>query len=269
MVRREKMRSKIFTLCMTSGLLLFGLNGSANSQPSGLSARLEGDSIDIAIEYTSAYPGSETWIKVMMKNPTTSVSGYSFDLRIGNPGLARFCQDDTGGCLVDDGGTSHGCECLNEDCTSIRTTWSDSIYIEPSPNYQTLFKICASACCIPDSTNDRYASLYLDPGGTSFVYDTNGQPVPFRFHQSELLVWWSVPGDANGDSLVNSGDLVFLINYLYRFWGILPCVCEAADCTSDCIINSSDIVYLIGYLYRSGPPPVPGCARCPHEHCRS
>lgn len=61
-------------------------------------------------------------------------------------------------------------------------------------------------------------------------------------------------GDANGDGVIDLGDVVFLINYLYRD-GPAPDPLEAGDTNSDGQINLGDVVYLIDYLFRGGPPP--------------
>jgi len=45
-----------------------------------------------------------------------------------------------------------------------------------------------------------------------------------------------------------------LINYLYRD-GPAPDPLEAGDTNSDGQINLGDVVYLIDYLFRGGPPP--------------
>jgi len=61
-------------------------------------------------------------------------------------------------------------------------------------------------------------------------------------------------GDINGDCIINSADVVYLINHLFKS-GPAP-VCELAeDVNCDGIINSADIVYLINYLFKGGPPP--------------
>lgn len=76
---------------------------------------------------------------------------------------------------------------------------------------------------------------------------------------SEFEILWSyVPGDANGDRIVNSGDIIFLTNYLF-FGRKAPCIPEAADAIGDCLVNSGDIIYLVAYLFRGGPAPKPGC----------
>jgi hypothetical protein len=61
-------------------------------------------------------------------------------------------------------------------------------------------------------------------------------------------------GDANSDGAVGPGDVVYLINYLFR-GGPKPCPMEAGDANCDGVVGPGDIVYLINYLYRGGPPP--------------
>jgi hypothetical protein len=67
-----------------------------------------------------------------------------------------------------------------------------------------------------------------------------------------------IVGDANGDGMINSADVVYLINYLF-VGGPAPLPMEAGDANCDGSINSADVVYLINYLFVSGPPP--GCGR--------
>lgn len=61
-------------------------------------------------------------------------------------------------------------------------------------------------------------------------------------------------GDLNADGIVNVGDVVYLVNYLYR-GGSEPCPVEAGDVTCDGIVNVGDVVFLVNYLYRGGDPP--------------
>jgi hypothetical protein len=61
-------------------------------------------------------------------------------------------------------------------------------------------------------------------------------------------------GDVNADGIINIGDVVALVNYLYR-GGDEPCPVEAGDLTGDCRVNVGDVVFLVNYLYRGGDPP--------------
>jgi hypothetical protein len=62
-------------------------------------------------------------------------------------------------------------------------------------------------------------------------------------------------GDANSDDAVDAGDVVYVINYLYRS-GPVPSPIQAADVNCDGVVDAGDVVYLINYLYRAGSPPV-------------
>jgi hypothetical protein len=64
----------------------------------------------------------------------------------------------------------------------------------------------------------------------------------------------SLRGDANGDGIINSADVVHLINYLF-VGGPAPLPLAAGDANCDGIVNSADVVYLINYLFVGGPPP--------------
>jgi hypothetical protein len=66
-------------------------------------------------------------------------------------------------------------------------------------------------------------------------------------------------GDANGDDIVDAGDAVAIISYIFRD-GAEPVYgyCHG-DTNSDGLTNIGDVVYLIAYIFRGGPPPVDEC----------
>ncbi len=61
-------------------------------------------------------------------------------------------------------------------------------------------------------------------------------------------------GDVNTDRLIDIGDVIFLINYLYKS-GPVPYILISGDTNRDGIIDIADVVLLINYLFKSGPPP--------------
>jgi Tol biopolymer transport system component len=63
-----------------------------------------------------------------------------------------------------------------------------------------------------------------------------------------------MPGDVNDDSLVDVGDVVYEVNYLFKN-GPSPVWWECGDPTADCVIDVGDVVYLIDYLYKEGAKP--------------
>jgi M6 family metalloprotease-like protein len=61
-------------------------------------------------------------------------------------------------------------------------------------------------------------------------------------------------GDANGDETIDVGDVVYLVNYLYR-GGPAPDPVEAGDANCDAAVNVGDVVFLVNYLYKGGDAP--------------
>ena len=61
-------------------------------------------------------------------------------------------------------------------------------------------------------------------------------------------------GDVNADFLVDVGDVVWLVSYLFK-GGPAPLAYWAGDTNCDGIVDIGDVVRLIGYLYRGQPPP--------------
>jgi hypothetical protein len=62
-------------------------------------------------------------------------------------------------------------------------------------------------------------------------------------------------GDANGDGLLDLGDAVFILNYLFK-GGDPPLPLQTGDTNCDGIVDLGDVVYLLNYLFKGGPEPV-------------
>lgn len=253
----------------------------------GSSLNLQTDSADVAVLYTTAYPGSKNFLVTVLLKTPVSIAGFNFEIAITPPDLADFstvriyvdsmdtcpAPEETcwvyfpvreclvvPGVLIEDWifVEAHGepGDTSQPDCDYLwvfgMDIWNP---IPPQPNYDTLFQFGVDVSCVPDSLTGRTVTFFI----TGHLSDPLGELVPFRTHPGELAIGWSVPGDVNNDSLVDLGDVVFLISYLYRN-GIAPCVMEAADPNADCKVDVGDVVYLISFLFREGPVPKPGCA---------
>ncbi len=66
-------------------------------------------------------------------------------------------------------------------------------------------------------------------------------------------------GDANFDLIVNIGDPVFLVNYIFK-GGPAPVLPLLGNVNCDLATNIGDVVYLINYIFKAGASP---CAACP------
>jgi hypothetical protein len=62
-----------------------------------------------------------------------------------------------------------------------------------------------------------------------------------------------LPGNVNGDSVVDVSDVFYLVNYLFA-GGQAPV--GSGDANGDGMVDVADVFYLINYLFAGGPPPV-------------
>lgn len=77
-----------------------------------------------------------------------------------------------------------------------------------------------------------------------------------KSHFFQTLTW--ISGDADGDGMVDLGDIAFLREYLFGC-GSPSNPLASGDPNSDCMVNVADIVYLLNYVYANGPEPQEGC----------
>lgn len=63
-----------------------------------------------------------------------------------------------------------------------------------------------------------------------------------------------VSGDANRDWLIDIGDVVYVINYLYK-GGPAPNPLWVGDVNCDETVDLGDVIYLLNHLFKGGPPP--------------
>ncbi len=85
-------------------------------------------------------------------------------------------------------------------------------------------------------------------------YDFFAQPPPGYLMLQADGICNPLSGDANCDFLVDIGDVIILINYLYKN-GPESCILVAGDVNNDGNVDVGDVVYLINYLFKSGPTP--------------
>jgi len=62
-------------------------------------------------------------------------------------------------------------------------------------------------------------------------------------------------GDPNFDGVVNIGDAVYIINYIFKD-GAYPTPFAAGDTNNDGTISLGDAVYLVNYIFKNGPAPL-------------
>ena len=156
-----------------------------------------------------------------------------------------------------------------------REPYINDPYIYMQPDYCDLFfnTPWGQPFCPPG--DDTLILLYLSVQDTGLVvFDTigGGGPElhvyfvdsnlrtiqPYLERPWEYRITYYKPGDVNKDGEVDIGDIVFLINYLFK-GGLPPEFIETADVNGDCVVDIGDVVYLINYLFKNGPVPQDGC----------
>jgi len=110
---------------------------------------------------------------------------------------------------------------------------------------------------------------YVNPSGqmTLLVYSERGPDGYYvtsnpTFHDyARVIISQVAPeavcGDVNDDETVDLGDVVYLLNYLYKSGPEPLCLPLTAcgDVTGNGVIDIGDVVHLVNYLYKGGPPP--------------
>jgi len=128
-------------------------------------------------------------------------------------------------------------------------TWSDYATLKYDPDGNELWVTRYSN--LPNT--DEFASaMDLDALGNVYVTgygnsETSADYVTIKYIQF-------LRGDANGDGVIDLGDVLYIISYLYK-GGPEPLPLEAGDCSCDGVVDLGDVLYLISYLYKGGPPP--------------
>jgi hypothetical protein len=96
--------------------------------------------------------------------------------------------------------------------------------------------------------------IRIDGGAENSLCQNHSVPGEGEVDTFYYYAPWFLAGDATGDWNVDVGDIVYLINYLYRS-GTPPDPLEAGDATCEGVVDVGDVVYLINYLFKNGPPP--------------
>ncbi len=103
---------------------------------------------------------------------------------------------------------------------------------------------------------------FMPPAGSFiFVENPGGSVKPDIFWDGGSACWpviegffTFVGGDANNDGSVGVGDVVYIVNYVFK-GGPAPPILEAGDANCDGNINVGDAVFLINFIFNGGPPP--------------
>ncbi len=107
------------------------------------------------------------------------------------------------------------------------------------------------------------ADISVAPGTYILTFQGTGDDGQTNECQVILVVLpEGVCGDVTADRIIDLGDVVYVLGYLYK-GGPPPEPACLGDVNCDGIVDLGDVVYLITYLYKGGPLPCPEC--CGHK----
>jgi hypothetical protein len=129
-----------------------------------------------------------------------------------------------------------------------QNSWAES----KSSNYQETSDV---VCSVAGGVRSNSFGLNVAAGG-------QGCPVGTQSSENYIaLGGWvytaleeAARGDVNEDGLIDLGDAIYLLNYLFR-GGPPPNPWIAGDLNCDGLVDLGDLIYLLNYLFREGPPP--------------
>ncbi|MFH2056205.1 MAG: dockerin type I repeat-containing protein [bacterium] len=126
------------------------------------------------------------------------------------------------------------------------TTWNDD-YTWWSVDINSANGLAATLPSAGMTSGERYllcASVYAE----DLIFDA------YQVFQYSCQGDW-LPGDADGDGIVNISDGVYIIQYIFASGEPPQPVLAAGDADCDGAVNITDVVYLINYIFASGPAP--------------
>ncbi len=138
------------------------------------------------------------------------------------------------------------------------------VYRRPASSNGSLFRIDdpTGSMANPGVTDTFFVDTLVDSSGAYdyliIAEDASGNLSP---HSEVITVDvaedFFLLGDSNTDGMIDIGDVVFVINYVFRD-GAPPDPYLSGDANCDEIVDVGDAVYTINYIFRHGSPP--GCS---------
>jgi len=137
-----------------------------------------------------------------------------------------------------------------------------------------------------DTLTDRSAHIFIDASGTSFstpegttIGRVDSLACSPSITQCDSMITVSytdttafqyfdgartftdacVRGDVNESGSINSADIIFLVNFVFKGGPEPLCNSTQGDVNCNGITNSADIIFLVNFVFKGGPPPPSSC----------
>jgi hypothetical protein len=124
----------------------------------------------------------------------------------------------------------------------------DSLFVA-GPQFYEYADIYDTSFTVPDELTDTTFYYWRVRAADEVGHQSDWQDHPFAFFVHSFIC-----GDVNSDGVVELGDAIYLLNYLFKN-GPAPIRPEAGDVNLDTVLELGDAIYLLNYLFKDGPPP--------------
>jgi len=241
-------------------------------------ADIESMELILSIDDVTASPGDTAiYLDVRMSNPQDSVAGFVLSINMDNPDLAEFGISPSDTISIDIQNTmisnwhsvgSQSVTGLYHDLKIVALSNSIPPYtsaIAPQQNGVLVRLVVHAYDSIPEFVTDSTTELLIsdvvsstnfsDPNGELIGVDGEGyNPQTVSFQHGSITLLRGLFGDADGDGVVNIGDAVFLVIYVFK-GGPAPEPLLVGDANCDGIVNIADAVFIVNYVFKGGPEP--------------
>ena len=119
-------------------------------------------------------------------------------------------------------------------------------------------ELCRITFVPRDTGSITIHASYTPPAGQVGLLDQNSQDIQFNWYGPYTITVVECPvmmGDVNEDGTINSADLIYMVNYIFKS-GPDPLPMRTvgdANCTGG--LGGSDIISLVNYIFKGGQPP--------------
>ena len=139
---------------------------------------------------------------------------------------------------------------------SINQKQTDTTFAFRMPMQFKLSALAAadSVITLQDTLRNQRFTLALSNIPTNLVFDPNY----WILSADTLKAYPHIAGDMTNDGNTSLGDVIYLINVLFKGWSF-PTPVAAADVSGDCQVNLSDVIYYVNYIFHFGPALKLGC----------
>jgi hypothetical protein len=162
----------------------------------------------------------------------------------------------------DDTGTSGYPAIAMDGSGNFVITWEDYRYGGISDIYAQRYNSSGSPLgnnyLVPNSQYASFAqgapAVAANSSNIYFTWQDNRRAKGWDIYAN---IYYFLRGNVNGDEKLSLSDIVYLINYLFKFGPEPIPELGIGDANCDGKVSLSDIVYLINYLFKFGPAPCP------------